>query len=132
MSDNQIIRVPVAPGELIDKITILQIKSERISDTSKLKNILRELNALTDEQRLHMIETEDSKSLTTKLKSVNERIWDLEDTIRECERQQDFGNLFLQTAKLIYRTNDERAAIKRQISILFGSQIVEEKSYAEY
>ncbi len=132
MTSNEFIRIPVAPGELIDKITILQIKSERISDSGKLENVRRELDVLTEERRLHMNEAKDCKKLTMTLKAVNERIWDLEDTIRECDRQKDFGDLFLETAKRIYRTNDERAALKREISLLFGSMIVEEKSYADY
>lgn len=131
MTDN-VILIPVAPGELIDKITILKIKSERMSDAEKLLNVRRELEMLRDEQRRHIADDTQISDMQARLEEVNGRIWDLEDVIRDCERNKDFGEVFLDTARKIYRTNDERAAIKKQINIHLGSQIVEEKSYAEY
>ena len=132
MAEDLLIRVPIAPGELIDKITILQIKSERISDAAKLKNVDVERKILEDERRRSIGQDEAIDRLGARLKEVNGRIWDLEDIIRECERQKDFGDRFLQTARLIYRTNDERASLKKDINIALGSAIVEEKSYAAY
>ncbi len=132
MTAENLIRIPVAPGELIDKITILEIKAERISDFDKLENIRRELEILKYEQDQNLPLTTVITDLTSKLKDVNERIWDLEDTIRDCERSKDFGEVFLDTARMIYRTNDERAALKKEINLHLGSQIVEEKSYSAY
>lgn len=127
-----VIMIPVAPGELIDKITILKIKSERMSDAEKLVNVRRELEMLRAEQRRHIAADPQIADMQARLEEVNGRIWDLEDVIRDCERNKDFGEVFLETARKIYRTNDERAAIKKEINLHLGSQIVEEKSYAEY
>lgn len=129
MSD--VIEIPVAIGELVDKITILEIKNERIADAEKLKNIRLEL-AMLNERRNRLNETRQMTELAAALKEVNGRIWDLEDVIRDCERRHDFGELFVDTARAIYRTNDERASIKRQINAASGSKIVEEKSYKPY
>lgn len=129
---NETLSIPVAPGELIDKITILEIKSERMSDAAKLVNVRHELNVLRQEQARHLSPDPELSKLEAKLKEVNGRIWDLEDVIRDCERRKDFGEVFLDTARKIYRTNDERAAIKKEINLYLGSQIVEEKSYSEY
>jgi hypothetical protein len=127
-----LILIPLAPGELIDKITILKIKSERMSDPEKLANVSRELELLRQEQSRHIADDPQITEMQTRLEEVNGRIWDLEDVIRDCDRNKDFGELFLDTARKIYRTNDERAAIKKQINLHLGSQIVEEKSYADY
>lgn len=127
-----LIYVPIAPGELIDKITILEIKSERIEDPDKLANIRRELELLREDQRRHIASDAAMAEFERRLKEVNGRIWDLEDTIRECERTKSFEKVFLDTARAIYRTNDERAAVKREINLYLGSNIVEEKSYAKY
>ena len=127
-----LILIPVAPGELIDKITILKIKSERMDDPEKLANVRRELELLRREQSRHIPDDPTVAEMEARLEEVNGRIWDLEDVIRDCDRQKDFGEVFLDTARKIYRTNDERAAIKKQINLHLGSQIVEEKSYAEY
>lgn len=129
---SQLIHVPIAPGELVDKITILDIKLERIVDTAKLENIRRELDLLRDVQRRHLPSDAAMADFERRLREVNGRIWTLEDTIRECERSKSFDELFLETARAIYRTNDERAAVKREINLYLGSQIVEEKSYAAY
>lgn len=127
-----LILIPVAPGELIDKITILKIKSERMDDPEKLANVRRELELLRQEQSRHIPDDPEIAGMEASLEEVNGRIWDLEDIIRDCDRKKDFGAVFLDTARKIYRTNDERAAIKKQINLHLGSQIVEEKSYAEY
>lgn len=129
---NELILIPIAPGELIDKITILEIKSERITDADKLENVRRELEMLLAKQTSHLPPDERTQDMAERLKEVNGRIWDLEDLIRDCERGEDFGELFLDTARKIYRTNDERAAIKKEINLYLGSAIVEEKSYAAY
>lgn len=128
----KLIHIPVAPGELVDKITILEIKSERICDAEKLANVRRELDILLLEQQRHIPSDAAIRDMAARLKEVNGRIWDLEDTIRDCERDKDFGEVFLDTARKIYRTNDERAAIKKEINLHLGSTIVEEKSYAAY
>ncbi|MEQ1577064.1 MAG: DUF6165 family protein [Hyphomicrobium sp.] len=127
-----LIEVPIAPGELVDKISILEIKSERLTDAAKLDNIRRELALLREKEKLHIQASSQMIEFYSSLKEVNGRIWDLEDVIRDCERKSDFGDTFIKTARLIYRTNDERAAVKREINMHLGSKIVEEKSYAKY
>jgi hypothetical protein len=126
------VETPIAIGELIDKITILEIKAERFTDAAKIKNVRTELDLLRTrcEQVIPASATFDSLAL--QLKVVNERLWELEDAIRDCERQTDFGPDFIALARSIYRTNDERAAVKRQINIEFGSDLIEEKSYTPY
>jgi hypothetical protein len=126
------IQVPLAPGELVDKITILEIKTERIEDPAKLVNVRRELDILRAVHADHRVGTEETIRLGDRLKNVNERLWDLEDQIRDLERRGDFGPGFVEAARSIYRTNDERAALKRDINLHLGSAIVEEKSYADY
>lgn len=126
------ILVPIAPGELVDKITILALKLERIPDAGKRLNVQQELELLRTEQARHVPATAELKELEARLKDINGRIWELEDTIRECERSKDFGAVFLATARDIYRTNDRRAATKREINLLLKSPIVEEKSYTDY
>ena len=124
--------VPVAVGELADKITILEIKAERITDAAKLRNVrteLDQLRAVWDRQGPHSAGLE---ALTQELKKVNESLWDIEDEIRDCERAQDFGPQFIALARAVYRTNDRRAEIKREINLLLGSNIIEEKSYRDY
>lgn len=126
------ILIPVSPGELVDKITILEIKSERMSDPEKLANVRRELEILRVEQARHIPASEAIRDMTARLKEVNDRIWVLEDVIRDCERNKNFGAVFLDTARKIYQTNDERAAVKKEINIHLGSTIIEEKSYSAY
>lgn len=126
------IDVPLAPGELVDKITILEIKTERITDDAKLSNVRRELDILRAVHEHHQLGTEETIRLGKSLKRINETLWDLEDRIRDYERNDDFGAGFIDVARKIYRTNDERAALKREINLHLGSNIVEEKSYADY
>ena len=117
--------VQVSVGEAIDKITILEIKAERITDPAKLQNVKTELNALRP------IEAEYSEVAFYKkrLKAINESLWDIEDAIRVRERDQSFGEEFIDLARSVYFTNDKRAEIKKQINTVVGSEIVEEKSY---
>lgn len=127
-----LVETPLAVGELIDKITILEIKVERLKNPEKIKNVEVELSFLCKKRSESVPESSKSEHLTMQLKSVNERIWDLEDAIRECERKEDFGTKFVEIARSIYRSNDERAAIKRQINIEYDSELIEEKSYTAY
>ena len=122
----------IAPGELIDKITILRIKSERISDAAKLKNVRTELDILQKTQAEEVPQSDEMVRLEEALKTVNEALWEIEDDIRDCERKGDFGAEFIRLARAVYVTNDKRAALKKEINLLLGSTIVEEKSYAEY
>jgi hypothetical protein len=146
------ITVPISPGELLDKITILRIKSERIPDPAKLANVRVELAALEgtwqtwaharplhDATPEHALEAGIETGIETgieadieALRAVNERLWEIEDEIRDKERAQAFDAEFIRLARAVYIENDERAAIKRRINLTLGSRIVEEKSYAKY
>lgn len=126
------VMAPVSWGELIDKITILEIKAARIEDAAKLVNVKRELDALSAIRDEALPEGADIHALTAELRAVNEKLWDIEDDIREKERAQDFGAGFIELARAVYRTNDRRAALKRQINEALGSDLVEEKSYRPY
>lgn len=124
-----IVNAPISVGELIDKITILRIKSEQINDTSKLKNITQELELLNDIKTNLNINSDNVDILEQQLYEVNRDLWVIEDTKRQCEREQNFGLGFVYVARQVYLKNDLRAAIKRSINQLVGSTIVEEKSY---
>jgi Family of unknown function (DUF6165) len=126
------IKVPISPGELLDKVTILRIKSQRMSDPAKLKNVRLELDALEAVWNNSPYGHIDIAADIHALQQVNERLWVIEDDIREQERHQDFGAEFVRLARAVYFENDERAAIKRRINLNLGSSIVEEKSYADY
>ena len=126
------IQVPVSFGELLDKIAILQIKSERMSDPAKLANVRRELEALERTWMAHPAAGHDIVRLRAELKAVNERLWEIEDEIRDQERGQTFGDTFVRLARAVYFENDERARIKREINLALGSTYVEEKSYQDY
>ncbi len=130
--DAKPILVEVAPGELIDKITILEIKTERITDEEKRNNVRVELEVLEKARDDAMQSPPALDELTAKLREVNEAIWDIEDDIRDCERQEDFGPKFIELARSVYHSNDKRAAFKREINELLGSKLIEEKSYADY
>ena len=122
--------IEVAPGELIDKVTILEIKSERITDAAKLKNIRFELAELTAVSKELLEASPQLAELRAQLKAVNERLWQIEDDIRRCETAHDFGPRFVELARLVYQENDRRAALKRAVNELLQARIVEEKSYA--
>ncbi|MFP7723717.1 DUF6165 family protein [Lysobacter sp. A3-1-A15] len=126
------ILVPVSFGELLDKISILQIKSERMSDEAKLANVRNELSALEKTWMSHAAASVDIVRLRADLKAVNERLWVIEDDIRLKERAQAFDQEFIQLARSVYIENDERARIKRDINVELGSAYVEEKSYQDY
>jgi len=126
------ISVPVSPGELLDKITILRIKSSRMSDAKKVANVRIELKVLEETWNASPYAKSDIGADVTALLQVNERLWVIEDNIRDKERAQEFDADFIRLARAVYFENDERAAIKRRINSKLGSAIVEEKSYAEY
>ena len=126
------ILAPVSFGELLDKIAILQIKSERMSDPDKLANVRKELDALTSTWLGHPAAQQHVAELRAALKGVNERLWDIEDDIRNCERNQDFGAEFIRLARAVYFENDERARIKKDLNRELGSSYGEEKSYQDY
>ena len=132
--------VPVSAGELLDKITILQIKVQRIDDPAKRANVAVELVALEAVAARAGLGAgwgpiagqEALAAATAELGAVNGELWHIEDRIRDCERAGDFGPGFVELARSVYRTNDRRAALKAQINQLCGSKLVEEKSYAAY
>ena len=126
------ISVPVSPGELVDKITILEIKAERITDEEKLKNVKTELELLVQVWEAASVDAEAVLPLKETLKGINQALWDIEDQIRVKESKQEFDQEFIDLARSVYVQNDQRAAAKKQINVLLGSKIKEEKSYAEY
>ncbi|GIX35524.1 MAG: hypothetical protein KatS3mg126_1303 [Lysobacteraceae bacterium] len=126
------ISVPVSFGELLDKIAILEIKSERMSDPAKLENVRRELAALEATWAAHPASRTDVAALRARLKEVNERLWEIEDRIRLKEKAQSFDEEFIRLARSVYFENDERARIKKELNLALGSTFVEEKSYQDY
>jgi uncharacterized protein YukE len=126
------ILVPVSFGELLDKIAILQIKSERIGDAAKLANVRAELSALERTWMGDPAASGDVARLRLELKAVNERLWVIEDEIRIKEKAQAFDEEFIKLARSVYYENDERARIKKEINLALGSSYVEEKSYQDY
>ena len=126
------IKVPVSPGELLDKITILRIKSARMTDPKKLANVRRELEALEETWRSSPYAAVDIEHELSALLQVNERLWTIEDDIRDKERARTFDADFIRLARAVYIENDERAAIKKRVNLKLGSTLVEEKSYTHY
>jgi len=127
-----LLKTPVSVGEILDKLSILEIKSERIQDASKLVNIKKELSMLLDllgsiDGLLDRVE-----DLYSSLKSVNEELWVIEDDIRVKESRKEFDEEFIRLARAVYVTNDRRADVKKQINLLLGSELIEEKSYEDY
>ena len=123
----------ISVGELFDKITILNIKTKKIGDKQKLKNILKELNTLNEQAT--KIDISDKLSLddqVKKLQSINEELWDIENFKRECEANKDFGENFIKLSRDVHFKNDIRAEIKKEINLLSNSIIVEEKEYSKY
>jgi hypothetical protein len=127
-----LIQVPVSYGELIDKITILEIKSRRIADAAKLANVRNELDLLDATWANAAASQTDIADERARLLAVNEALWDIEDRIRLKEKAQAFDAEFVELARSVYFRNDERAAVKREINLKLGSQLVEEKSYQDY
>ena len=126
------LQVPVSVGEVLDKITILQIKLVHISDANKRVNIQNELDALLPLVAGDGFATDEMQGLMAELKSVNEALWDIEDDIREKEAAKNFDTEFIKLARAVYVTNDKRAEIKKQINLATGSALIEEKSYESY
>ena len=127
-----IVKVPTSIGDLIDRLSILEIKKERITDLDKVKYINIELDALKLIIKEENIDIKRIKNLYEEISNINLKLWKIEDNIRECERNKDFGNKFIQLARSIYKNNDLRANVKKQINKEFGSKIMEVKSYKEY
>ncbi len=126
------ILVPISPGELLDKITILRIKAARMTDAAKVANVRLELSLLEKTWRESVDAAVDISAEERALQAVNERLWVIEDDIRDKEREQAFDARFIELARAVYVENDERAAIKKRINVKLGSRIVEEKSYKPY
>ena len=126
------ILVEISPGEMIDKITILVIKSERIKDAVQLDNVRHELGVLSKKMERDIPSSQSLDVLISELKSVNEALWRIEDDIRDCERTGDYSQPFINLARAVYMNNDKRAHLKRKINLLLGSKIMEEKSYKPY
>ncbi len=126
------VKVDISAGELIDKLTILQIKAERIGDPSKLNNVQIALRHFSEIRDNALSPSDKLTRLEKRLKALNEKLWDIEDEIRNCEAAKDFGPRFIELARSIYQTNDKRANVKKQIDELFGSTLTDEKSYADY
>lgn len=126
------VQAAISLGELVDKITILTIKTERISDPEKLKNITTELQLLQQLFNQHVGNRSDIAQLMQELKITNEQLWDIEDILRVKERMKEFNDEFIQLARNVYITNDKRCSLKRKIDTVLGSEILEEKSYEAY
>jgi hypothetical protein len=126
------ILVPISPGELLDKITILEIKSERIDNPQKVTNVRHELELLSKVWSDSVTEDKVIADLHQQLKTINEELWEIEDNIRDEERQNRFGERFIELARAVYVTNDKRAEAKKDVNLHLGSEIVEEKSYQDY
>ena len=129
-----LIEAPISLGELIDKITSLEIKVVNISDAGKLKNVTHELNVLNTKIDTLLDAQGKTKLAPLKqaLKGVNQELWIIEDDIRDCEYVKDFSDKFIQLARAVYVTNDKRAKVKKDINLAFGSELIEEKSYKDY
>lgn len=126
------ILVPTAPGELIDKLTILRLKEERISDIAKVANVRIEKEALMRTAKAQVPPSADLDELWETLYQINADLWVIEDDIRDCEKAKDFGDEFIRLARAVYVTNDRRADVKKQINVLLGSTLIEEKSYTDH
>jgi hypothetical protein len=129
-----LIQAPISLGELIDKITILEIKVVNISDAAKLQNVTHELTILNKKINsvLDAAGLQKLAPLKQALKDINQALWIIEDDIRDCEYLNDFSDKFIQLARAVYVTNDKRAKVKKDINLAFGSELIEEKSYKEY
>jgi len=126
------LNVQTSPGEFLDKLTIIEIKAERIADPAKLANVRRELDQLRAIWAASPLAGHDVTRLVAELKAVNVTLWEIEDRIRSHEAEQRFDGGFVELARSVYRTNDRRAALKRELNLALGSDLLEEKSYTEY
>ena len=127
-----VLKVYVSAGEFLDKMTILEIKSERIRDEEKLRNVRKELDLLRKTWVESPLSRQDVSTQVENLKRVNESLWDIEDQVRRKEATHTFDDEFVQLARSVYQVNDKRAAIKRELNRLLGSELMEEKSYPDY
>jgi hypothetical protein len=125
-------KIPISWGELLDKITILQIKNENLTSESALENVEREFKQLGSILTKNFPSNADAQQFEEELRHINQKLWDIEDKIREKEKHKSFDDEFIQLARSVYITNDERSRIKRRINETFGSELVEEKSYSDY
>ena len=132
MTKNNLIQTPISAGELCDKLTILEIKIKKIKNEEKLTNIRTEHSLLHDIFISYQLNSSKFLSLYKKLESINNELWNIEDNIRLLEKAKNFSHEFIDIARSVYINNDERATIKKEINILFGSKIIEEKSYEDY
>ena len=126
------IKVPVSPGEVLDKITILEIKSERMSDPEKVANVRIELELLRETWAAGIRDDDVIRGLHAELKKINEALWEIEDDIRDKERAKEFDDRFIELARAVYVTNDKRSRVKTELNLHLGSEIIEEKSYQDY
>ena len=126
-----LINTPISLGELVDKISILIIKEKNITDETKLDHVKKELNFL-QKTLINYIQQEEINNYLENLININSKLWNIEDDIRECERKKMFDQTFIDLARSVYFTNDERAKVKNDINKNFGSELVEVKSYEEY
>ena len=126
------LHVQTSPGEFLDKLTILEIKSERIQDPAKLANVRRELDLLRGLWRESPLSARDVSAVVERLKQVNEALWEIEDRIRDKEAARAFDSEFIELARSVYITNDRRASLKRELNLALGSDLIEEKSYKAY
>lgn len=126
-----VLLLPTSIGDAVDKLTILEIKSERIAEPSKRENVRKELGLVSGQLAQFEADLE-RNGLLARLKAVNLQLWEVEDAIREHERRRDFGEDFVRLARSVYRLNDQRAQLKREINLIYGSAIVEEKAYVDY
>jgi len=129
---NDQINIPISPGEVIDKITILEIKKDFINNKTKLSNINNEYELLIGIYSQKLKSVDGIEKLKDELKDINLSLWKIEDDIRECERHKKFDQTFVELARSVYFTNDERSKIKKKINILLNSNLIEEKSYKDY
>ena len=127
-----LLNVQTAPGEFLDRLTILEIKSERIADPAKLANVRRELDLMRATWDASPLAARGIPAAVADLRRVNEALWDVEDRLRALEAERRFDAEFVELARSVYRTNDRRAAIKRELNVALGSELIEEKSYPEY
>lgn len=126
------IKIDVSVGEIMDKLTILEIKSEKIQDEEKLANVLKERNSLLPAIDQPTYKTDEVRKLVAELKDINLKLWEIEDEIRLKEADKCFDEGFIELARSVYYTNDQRAEVKKQINLVTGSALVEEKSYEDY
>ncbi len=124
--------VQISPGEFLDKLTILEIKSERIHDPAKLANVRHELEMIRSSWRESPLSGRDVSAVVARLKQVNEALWEIEDRIRDKEATRSFDAEFIELARSVYITNDRRTSLKRELNIALGSDLIEEKSYKKY